>query len=139
MNLFLFIATMLLVVIYMYASISYLIVNVFSSLSGDALTTRNNTLKSILFFSLIAILVSAFCTGLLSNGDDIDSAISASSFLYIVIAIAMLIIILASFVFLILKSSKKTGSGVKYTSIRIVIKYSIIAEIVSVLFAWLLG
>ena len=136
MNVFLFIETIALVVIYFSTSIAYLFINIFSLRVDGAV--RNKTLEFILKLSIIFLLLSAFFTGFLSNGEDIEGAINASSALYIVIAVVMLITILAALISLIYRSASKS-TGVPATAVKIVIKYSLIGEVISVLLAWILG
>ncbi|MBO4668263.1 MAG: hypothetical protein J5666_09115 [Bacilli bacterium] len=136
MNLFLYIATIILVIIYLASAGVYLFINIFTRRAD--VTVRNKTLETILLISMVFILISAFFTGLLSNGEDIEGAIKASSNLYMFISISMLISMFLALVALIFRSASK-ADGVPLTSVKIVIKYSLIALVISVLFAWLLG
>ena len=136
MNVFLFAATFALIIVYFASAISYLFINIFS-LRTDGIV-RSKTLEYILKLSIIFLLVSAFFTGLLTNGENIEGAIKGSRTLYIIIAIVMLVTILVALLSLIFRSASKK-SGVPASAVKIVIKYSLIGEVVSVLLAWLLG
>jgi len=78
--------------------------------------------------------------GLLSNGENVEQAISLSVFLYYAMAATMMLsIFLACGVIIYRLVNKKTYSETTAKEVSSVIKIAVVGEIISILLAWLLS
>lgn len=138
MTVLLFIIALILDVIFLGNAFILLWINNFS-MRGE-IASRNKTTKRILKYSMFASIIVAFLTGLLSNGENVEQAISLSVFLYYAMAATMMLsIFLACGVIIYRLVNKKTYSETTAKEVSSVIKIAVVGEIISILLAWLLS
>ncbi len=138
MSILLFVITVALTAFSVISSVIFLWINNFSS-RLDA-ESRNKGIKHMMRITMIAAMVSALLTGLLSDSGTVEAAISSTVTLYFIIAISMLSVILLSAAVLIYRfiSSRHYSSGTS-SGISQIITVSAIGAAVSLVLAWLLS
>ncbi|MBQ7408569.1 MAG: hypothetical protein IJW13_04770 [Clostridia bacterium] len=133
-----YILTFVLVILYFAASVIYLCINALSTLAPSLLESRLAKLRKIVKYAIIGCLAFALLTGLFAPEEQIEVAIASSSFLYMIIAIASILILLTAAVLVIIKLVSKDdiayGAGIGK-----LLKGVVVCTVVSILLSWLLS
>lgn len=138
MSTIVFILTVIIAVAGVIFSAIYIWLNAFSSVNN--LDERNKSLVNIIRTTLVLPLIFAFVSYLISNIEYIETAIAATSRLYLIITICWIVVLVMwgiAMAFTML--SKKDSSMDTVHTLSKIFPICIIGIIISTVFAWLFG
>jgi len=134
MSLLLFCLTILLAAVSAACGLIFLYLNNFTD-RGD-LKTRNRSLQTVMVITLAVSLVMALFAGLMSDAPAAD-AVNATVRLYFIIAVAMLVVVLASLAALIYRFVSRLPYAGASSGVGRVIAVASVGAALGLLLAWL--